>query len=100
MAKASARHILVDSEAKCEELKQQIEVGPILPRLPKLIQPVRRDAVVAISVNLAEDKWSRSLTKLFSVANLIPSMGQSKLNSATTCWKSPNAVTDFPGFLN
>ena len=27
MAKASARHILVDSEAKCTELKQQIEGG-------------------------------------------------------------------------
>ena len=27
MAKAKARHILVDSEAKCEELKQQIEGG-------------------------------------------------------------------------
>lgn len=27
MAKASARHILVDSEAKCAELKQQIENG-------------------------------------------------------------------------
>lgn len=27
MAKASARHILVDTEAKCEELKQQIEGG-------------------------------------------------------------------------
>ena len=27
MARASARHILVDSEAKCEELKQQINAG-------------------------------------------------------------------------
>ena len=27
MAKASARHILVDTEAKCEELKNQIEAG-------------------------------------------------------------------------
>lgn len=27
MAKASARHILVNSEARCEELKQQIEAG-------------------------------------------------------------------------
>ncbi|RJS93253.1 peptidylprolyl isomerase [Salinisphaera sp. Q1T1-3] len=27
MAQASARHILVDSEAKCVELKQQIENG-------------------------------------------------------------------------
>ena len=27
MAKASARHILVDSEAKCNELKAQIEGG-------------------------------------------------------------------------
>ncbi len=27
MAKASARHILVDSEAKCAELKDQIENG-------------------------------------------------------------------------
>lgn len=27
MTKATARHILVDSEAKCEELKQQIEGG-------------------------------------------------------------------------
>jgi len=27
MAKASARHILVDSEAKCSELKQEIEGG-------------------------------------------------------------------------
>lgn len=27
MARAAARHILVDSEAKCEELKQQIENG-------------------------------------------------------------------------
>lgn len=27
MMKAKARHILVDSEAKCEELKQQIEGG-------------------------------------------------------------------------
>ncbi len=27
MARASARHILVDSEARCEELKQQIEAG-------------------------------------------------------------------------
>jgi peptidyl-prolyl cis-trans isomerase C len=27
MAKASARHILVDTEAKCETLKQQIEAG-------------------------------------------------------------------------
>ncbi len=27
MAKASARHILVDTEAKCVELKQQIENG-------------------------------------------------------------------------
>jgi peptidyl-prolyl cis-trans isomerase C len=27
MANAKARHILVDSEAKCEELKQQIESG-------------------------------------------------------------------------
>jgi len=27
MARASARHILVDSEAKCEELKKEIEGG-------------------------------------------------------------------------
>ncbi len=27
MARAAARHILVDSEAKCEELKQKIESG-------------------------------------------------------------------------
>ena len=27
MAKAAARHLLVDSEAKCEELKQQIADG-------------------------------------------------------------------------
>ncbi|WP_111494670.1 MULTISPECIES: peptidylprolyl isomerase [Marinobacter] len=27
MAQATARHILVDTEAKCEELKQQIENG-------------------------------------------------------------------------
>ncbi|MEO8268073.1 MAG: peptidylprolyl isomerase [Aureliella sp.] len=27
MARASARHILVDSEARCEELKKQIEDG-------------------------------------------------------------------------
>lgn len=27
MARATARHILVDSEARCEELKQQIEAG-------------------------------------------------------------------------
>ncbi len=27
MARASARHILVDSEAQCDELKQQIEAG-------------------------------------------------------------------------
>ncbi len=27
MARAGARHILVDSEAKCEELKSQIEAG-------------------------------------------------------------------------
>ncbi|BBB28295.1 MULTISPECIES: peptidylprolyl isomerase [Neptunomonas] len=27
MAKASARHILVDTEAQCETLKQQIEAG-------------------------------------------------------------------------
>lgn len=27
MAKASARHILVDNEAKCEQLKQEIEGG-------------------------------------------------------------------------
>jgi len=27
MARASARHILVDSESQCEELKQQIEAG-------------------------------------------------------------------------
>ncbi len=27
MARAAARHILVDNEAKCEELKQQIESG-------------------------------------------------------------------------
>lgn len=27
MARATARHILVDSEARCEELKQQIESG-------------------------------------------------------------------------
>ncbi|MEZ6151253.1 MAG: peptidylprolyl isomerase [Pirellulaceae bacterium] len=27
MARASARHILVDSEARCEELKKQIESG-------------------------------------------------------------------------
>jgi peptidyl-prolyl cis-trans isomerase C len=27
MTKASARHILVDSQAQCEELKQEIEAG-------------------------------------------------------------------------
>lgn len=27
MARATARHILVDTEARCEELKQQIEAG-------------------------------------------------------------------------
>ena len=27
MARASARHILVESEARCEELKKQIEAG-------------------------------------------------------------------------
>ncbi|MCA9158367.1 MAG: peptidylprolyl isomerase [Planctomycetales bacterium] len=27
MARASARHILVDSEARCEELKKKIEAG-------------------------------------------------------------------------
>ena len=35
MAQASARHILVDSEAKCNELKQAIEDGADFAQLAK-----------------------------------------------------------------
>ncbi len=35
MAKASARHILVDSEDKCQELKEQIEGGADFAELAK-----------------------------------------------------------------
>ena len=35
MAKASARHILVDSEAKCAELKSQIEAGSDFAEIAK-----------------------------------------------------------------
>lgn len=36
MAKATARHILVDSEAQCSELKAQIEAGADFAQLAKL----------------------------------------------------------------
>ena len=35
MAKASARHILVDTEAQCEELKKQIESGADFAEIAK-----------------------------------------------------------------
>mgnify|MGYP000983712551 CR=1 FL=1 len=35
MAKATARHILVDSEAQCSELKAQIEAGADFAQLAK-----------------------------------------------------------------
>jgi peptidyl-prolyl cis-trans isomerase C len=35
MAKASARHILVDTQAQCEELKQQIEAGADFAEIAK-----------------------------------------------------------------
>ena len=34
MPRATARHILVSSEAKCNELKAAIEGAPISPRSP------------------------------------------------------------------
>ncbi len=36
MAKASARHILVDSEARCQELKEQIENGDDFAEVARL----------------------------------------------------------------
>jgi len=48
MAMASARHILVDSKEKCEELKSQILAGSILLRLQsstQLVLPGRKAAI-------------------------------------------------------
>jgi parvulin-like peptidyl-prolyl isomerase len=68
MARASARHILVDSEARCEELKKQIEAGTDFADVAKAHSTCHREKVAATWANSDEDKWSRSSTKSFSMA--------------------------------
>ena len=52
MAKATARHILVDTEDRCQSLKDEISGGADFAELArKNIRRVRQDSAVAISVS-------------------------------------------------
>ena len=58
MAKASARHILVDSEDQCASLKQQIEDGADFAEVAKETFKLSHLVVAAETwVNLAQGKW-------------------------------------------
>ena len=48
MAKASARHILVESEADCLELKKRLKAGKISPSWPRPNQNVLQGSRVAL----------------------------------------------------
>lgn len=68
MTQATARHILVETEAKCEELKQAIENGQDFADVARE-HSVARQAATAVTLDpSALARWYRSLTRRFSTA--------------------------------
>jgi len=66
MATASARHILVNDEAFCRELKEKINSGEItLKRQLESTQLVHLEKEAVNWVPLAKVKWYQSLTGSF-----------------------------------
>ena len=84
MPQASARHLLVDSEEVCLELKKEIEGGVTSQKLLKLIHFAHLAHKVENLVLLAQVKWLKNLTKLFSTAKLVKFLAQLRLSSVTT----------------
>jgi hypothetical protein len=62
MAKATARHILVSSEDKCNELKAQIEGGADFAEVAKANSTARPAARAVIWVRSVLARWSRNST--------------------------------------
>ena len=65
MAKAAARHILVDSEEKCLELKKQIEAGADFRGIGSGTLPVPQGRTAEHWVPLAKGRWSLNSTRWF-----------------------------------
>jgi hypothetical protein len=74
MAKATARHILVASEAKCNELKAQSAAGAEF-------------ADVAKTTSTCPARWSRNSTPWSSAHRSMSCKVRSRPNSVITCWK-------------
>ena len=66
MAQAEARHILVDTEELCEELKSKLLAALILLTLQKSILPAHQAPAVVTSALLDLAKWFLNLTKSYS----------------------------------
>jgi hypothetical protein len=57
MATATARHILVESEDECNQIKTQIDEGSSFEAMPKTILNVLPVNVVATWVLLVRVRW-------------------------------------------
>jgi peptidyl-prolyl cis-trans isomerase C len=63
MPRASASHILVKTEAQCNDLKKQIEGGADFGALAKQHSSARPPATAASSASSAPARWCRSSTR-------------------------------------
>jgi hypothetical protein len=72
MAKATARHILVATEDKCNELKAQIEGGADFAEIAKANSTCRPAAKAATWVRSVQARWSRNSTPSCSAPRSTP----------------------------
>jgi len=72
MAKATARHILVATEDKCNELKAQIEGAPISQKSPKPIPAAHPAVKAATWARSVQARWLKNSTPSCSAPRSTP----------------------------
>ena len=94
MALASARHILVEDEALCEDLKQQIADGADFADLAKEHSqcPSGRDGGALGEFGRGQMVPEFDEVVFTGAVNVVH--GPVQTSSVSTCWKSPAGPTD------
>ena len=87
MSKASARHILVQTEEQCESLKQQIVNGADFAAIAKKHSRCPSGASGGDLGSFAPGAMVKEFDEVVFSASLMRSRVRSRPSSAGTCWR-------------